>query len=196
MTPPRGFTLLEILVSIVVTTVVALLVYGIADTAFTTRVRLDDRRSVLQTERAMRVVLHEALRNARPAARARDEAFVLEDARDARGRPADRLAFVAMGGFPPLTDESQWLVRLEPTAAGVALSALPLGVRGARPQTLGHVAGATGVDVRVRELGSPHWHDRWSFVSIVPAAVEVTFTTDSAVVGVPLRVALPSGGVE
>jgi len=195
MTQPRGFTLLEILVSIVVTSVVALLVYGVADAAFTTRARLDERRLTLQTERAVRLVLDEALRNARPALRAGDQAFVLEDARDAHGRPADRLTFVATGGFPPLTDESQWVIRLEPTEGGVALSARPLGVRGARLRALGRVSGATGVDVRVREQGIPEWRNTWSFLSIVPAAVEVTFTSDSGVVGVPVRVALPLGRV-
>ena len=35
----------------------------------------------------------------------------------------------------------------------------------------------------------------WSFLSIVPAAVEVTFTSDSGIVGVPVRVALPLGDV-
>ena len=101
MNPRRGFTLLEILVSIVVTSVVALLVYGVADAAFTTRARLDERRLTLQAERAVRLILDEALRNARPALRAGDQTFVLDDARDAHGRPADRLTFVATGGFPP-----------------------------------------------------------------------------------------------
>jgi len=196
MTPRRGFTLLEILVSIVVTSVVALLVYGVADAAFTTRARLDERRLALQTERAVRLILHEALRNARPALRAGDQAFVLEDVRDARGRPADRVTFVATGGFPPLTDESQWVVRVEVTADGVVLSARPLGVRGARPRALGRIEGATGVDVRVRQHGSVDWLGTWTFVSIVPAAVEMTFTSDSGIVGVPVRVALPLGGVE
>lgn len=195
MSPRRGFTLLEILVAIVVTSVVALLVYGVADAAFTTRARLDEQRLTLQTERAVRLVLDEALRNARPALRAGDQAFVLDDARDARGRPADRLTFVATGGFPPLTDDSQWVVRVEPTEQGALLSARPLGVRDATSRTLGYVAGATGIDVRVREQGSPDWRSTWTFLSIVPAAVEVTFTSDSGIVGVPLRVALPLGGV-
>lgn len=196
MNPRRGFTLIEILLSIVITGVVVLLVYGVADAAFTTRTRLDERRLALQTERAVRVILHEALRNAQPALRSGDQAFVLEDARDSRGRPADRLTFVATGGFPPLTDESRWVVRVEPTNDGVIVSARPLGVRGATARALGRVAGATGIDVRVREQGNPEWRREWSFLSIVPAAVEVTFSTDSAVVGVPVRVALPMGGIE
>lgn len=196
MSERRGFTLLEMIVAIVVTSVVALLVYGVADASFTTRARLDERRHALQTERGMRLILNEALRNARPAVRPGDQAFVLDDARDARGRPADRLTFVATGGFPPLTDESQWVVRLEPTADGVTLSALPLGVRGAHARLLGRLAGTTGVDVRVRDAGSSEWRSNWSFVSIVPAAVEVTFTSDAGVVGVPVRVALPLGAVE
>jgi len=190
----RGFTLLELLVSIVVTSVVALLVYGAADAGFTTRGRLDRQRRELQTGRAVRALLHEALRNARPATRADDGAFVLEDRRDARGRPADRLTFVASGGFPPLTDDSQWTVSVELGDSGVTISAEPRGVRGARSRQLARVAGATGVNVRVREMNGSAWAERWEYLSIVPAGVEVTFTSDSGVIGVPLRVALPLGG--
>ena len=164
MSPRRGFTLLEILVAIVVTSVVALLVYGVADAAFTTRGRLDERRLALQTERAVRLILHEALRNARPAQRPGDQAFVLEDARDARGRPADRLTFVATGGFPPLTDESQWVVRVELTGEGVVLSARPLGVRDARPAPRGSTFGCERREARTggaRGASSPSCPRRW-----------------------------------
>lgn len=190
----RGFTLLELLVSIVVTSVVALLVYGAANSGFETRERLLRQHGALQTERAARLVLLEALRNARPATRPGAQAFVVEDRRDARGRPADRMRFVATGGFPPLTDDAQWLVQLAPDSAGIALLALPLGVRGATPRTLGRVPGATGVDVRVRTLDGTGWAAQWSLLSLVPSAVEVTFTADSGPAPLPLRVALPLGG--
>lgn len=192
----RGFTLLELLVSIVVTSVVALLVYGAAGSGFETRERLERQHRGLQTERATRLVLLEALRNARPATRPGAQAFVVEDRRDARGRSADRLRFVATGGFPPLTEDAQWLVQLAPDSAGVALLALPLGVRGAVPRTLGRVPGATGVDVRVRALNGGGWAAEWSFLSLVPSAIEVTFTSDSGRAPLPLRVALPLGGAQ
>lgn len=194
MTSPRAFTLLELLVAIVLTSVVALLVYGSADAGLSTQTRLDERLRALQTERAMRVVLHDALRNARPALRAGDRPFVLEDRRDARGRPADRLSFIATGGFPPLTDESQWLVQIEPADSGIAVFALPIGVRAAGRRLLGRIPGASGVDVRVLSREDAVWRDGWSYLSIVPAAVALTFTSDSGVVGIPLRVALPLGG--
>lgn len=193
MTRP-AFTLVELLVSIVVTSVVALLVYGAAESGFSTRARLEREHRALQGSRATRLVLQEALRNAHPAARPGAPAFVVEDRRDARGRPADRLRFVAGGGFPPLTEDAEWLVQLAPDTAGVVLSALPLGVRGAPVRTLGRFPGATGVDVRVRALSSDEWTDRWAYVSVVPAGVEVTFTSDSGLAGLPIHVALPLGG--
>src|SRR5918999_5018030 len=123
-----AFALMELLVAIVVAGIVALLVYGAAGAAIATQERLTARRAAAQTERAMRAVLTDALRNARSSTRFGETVLVIEDGATPAGRPADRLSFVTSGGTPPLTDEVDWRVVFESTADGVTLTGVPLGM--------------------------------------------------------------------
>src|ERR687895_232369 len=83
-----AFTLMELLVAIVVAGIVALLVYGAAGAAIATQERLTARRAAAQTERAMRAVLTDALRNARSSTRFGETTLVIEDGATPAGRPA------------------------------------------------------------------------------------------------------------
>lgn len=189
-----GFTILELLVAITLAGVVAVLVYGAAGAGIETGRRLEESRRVLQRARAMRVTLEDALRNARPALRLGDTAFVLEDLQDMSGRPVDRLSFITAGGLPPLAAEGDWFVILAPTPEGLRLSAAPAGVRDATP-VVALLPGVTGLEVRVQGLGAAApWSGRWSFRSVVPRAVELTYWDDGGPLGLPLLVALPLGG--
>lgn len=189
----RGFTLLELLVALALAGVVALLVYGAAQAAFDAEARLARERRALQAERAMRTLLEDALRNARSAPRPGDPAFILETGTSARGGPEDRLTFVTRGGFPPLTADADWRVTVEATPAGLAVSAVPLGVR-APPRIAGLVAGVTGLEVRVQAAGGGAWTGAWPTLAALPRAVRLTFWADTARAGLPLVVALPVGG--
>ena len=196
MTRPRGFTLIELSVALAITGLVALLVYATADAGYDTKRRLDLSRRSLQSARAMRILLQDALRNARPAARIGDTVFTLEKRQGPDGEPADRLSFVTAGGLAPLARGRDWLVRVEPSSGGVAFSALPLdGSRGGR--FVGRLEGVTGLRVRVKQPGlDTAWVDRWALPSSVPRAVELTYWTAAGPVGLPLLVALPLGGVQ
>ncbi len=188
----RGFTLLELMVAIVLATVVALLVYGTARAAFDTEARLAASRRDWQAQRAMRTLLEDALRNARPALRPGDPAFQLQ-ALGSGGVPRDRLTFVTRGGFPPLTGDADWQVTVEATPAGLSVIAVPLGVR-APARVAGVLPGVTGVEIRVQSPGGGPWNRQWGLPAAFPRAVLLTFWSDSAAVGAPLRVALPLGG--
>jgi general secretion pathway protein J len=191
MSRPSGFTLLELLVAILLTSVVALLVYGIAQAGLDTETHLVSSTRSVQSARAMRTLLEEALRNVRPALNPGDPAFILESRTTKQGRPLDQLSFVTAGSLPPLTTEADWAVTVEATAAGLALSATPLGVRS--PQQVTSVQpGITGLRVRVQVPGDESdWIDTWALRTLLPRAVELTFWSDSGPSRLPLRVLLP-----
>ncbi|NIR44007.1 MAG: prepilin-type N-terminal cleavage/methylation domain-containing protein [Gemmatimonadetes bacterium] len=195
MTRRAGFTLIELLVAIVLTGVVAVLVYGAADAGVETRRRLEERGHEMRATRAWRATLEDALRNVRPAPNYNDSAFVLMPATDGGGRPRDRLWFVTAGGLPPLTDDSDWEVIVEPTPRGLSLLAHPAGVR-APPRRLIGPPQVTGLDVRVLSgvAGARVWLETWDSPRRVPSAIELTYWTDDGPAGPPLLLQLPLGG--
>ena len=191
----RAFTLLELLVAIVLTSVVALVVYSVMEAAVRTRERLSAASQSQQAIRAMRATLEDALRNARPSSRRGEPALVLDDRQDARGRPVDRLRFSTVGLLPPLTPGEDWMVTVEPTPAGLTLIAVPSGVRTPRSLVLGPLPGVTGFDVTVRQQRSDSASKaRWSGGPALPHAIALTYWSDAGPVGTPLRVTLPLGG--
>ncbi len=188
-----GFTLLELLVAIVLVGVVALLVYGIAGVAAGTQERVAQKQRALQSANALRATIHDALRNARPARRVGDTAFVLESRNDAGGRPVDRLSFITAGGLPPLTADADWEVTLEPSPRGLVMMAVPVGVVAPRRVIVGP-SDITGLDVQVQEVTRDRrWADRWRFPALVPRAIALTYWTDAGPAGPPVVLALPLG---
>jgi prepilin-type N-terminal cleavage/methylation domain-containing protein len=190
-----GFTLIEVLVSIVLTGVVSLLVYGVAQGARDTVARIADDRHALQSAVAMRFLLQGALAAAQTSFGRADTVFVLENRVSARNLPQDRLTFVASGDFPPLSPGADWIVTLEPTPAGLRFVGAPRGYR-TPSRVLALLPGVTGLAIRVL-VGQkePAWSQEWSFPTALPRAVELTYWTVSGPVGVPLKVSLALGQV-
>jgi hypothetical protein len=185
---------LELLVAVVLAGVVALLVYGAASAGADVHERLWAKRDALQSARAMRIAIVDALRNARPALAYGDTVFALEDRTDPSGRPADRLSFVAAGALPPLTADADWAVTIEPTPEGLVLTAVPLGFA-EPPRAIARLVGVTGLDVRVLLPGpGQSWADRWVQRTKLPRAVELTYWADTGMAGSPVRLVLPAGG--
>ena len=206
MTMRRGFTLLELLVALVLTSVVALLVYGSAQAGAEAQQRLRDNELSLQRARALRATLQDALRNVRPVTRVGESTLVVARGVDARGRPRDRLSFITAGGLPPLAG-SDWEVTLQPTRRGLELFAAALDVR-APARVLGPIPGVTGLRVRLVRAdsdsasvkaappgGNPTEGGAIPDQTILPRAVEITYWSDSGAVGSPLRMAIPMGEV-
>lgn len=189
----HGFTLLELLVAITLAGVVALLVYGTADAGRQTQQRLAERRRAVQTTRAFRSTVEDALRNTRPTRVYGDTAFWLEARRDSRNRPMDRLWFVTAGSMPPLTPDADWEVSIEPAPDGVVMTATPVGIA-APTRVVVRYPDATGLEIRVLDFGSPPvWTNRWRFPSFVPAAIELTYWGIEGPISAPVRLALPLG---
>ena len=192
-----GFTLLELLLAIVVTSLVAMLVYGTVQVGLDARERVAVRLATEQSRRAARLVLVDALRNASPPSFLGDSVFTLEDRRDAAGRPAARLSFRTAGGLPPLTPDSDWLLTLEATDSGATLSARPAGTR-LSPRLVAHLGDVVGVEVNAQRQGGPNagWTRDWHNRASLPAAVSVTFWTRGGPVEPALLVPLPNGGAQ
>ena len=106
----RAFTLLELIVSISVAGIIALLVYGSASAGLDTRDALDRYRAGAEAEMRARLLLSDALRHATDEVDAGSVAFGLADATDARGLPIDQLTFATRGIAPPLGASARWMV--------------------------------------------------------------------------------------
>jgi len=184
VTRASGFTLLEVMVAIVLTSLAVLLAYGAARGSYDAHARLSADLRALQQARALRELLQDALRSARAPQRPGDPLFTLH---------AGRLSFVTAGGGPPLDPDYDWLLTIEPGADGLDLSATPVGRAPATPVTI-RVPGVTRWDVRVRAAGASQWLEEWPMTSVLPREVAITLWHDSTPVGLPLHLRVVAGG--
>ena len=186
----RGFTLLELIVSIAVTGIIALLVYGSASAGFDTRDALARHRATTEAELETRVFLVDALRHASDDANPGTPAFELIDAVDPQGLPSDELTFVTRGVVPPLGASVLWRVTLVPSSGGLLVSAIPadrMSRDGSNPTNAAVLRAAGGMDVEVMSLADRAWSSAWPSTGQLPAAVRITFYDAAGrVVGAPL----------
>jgi prepilin-type N-terminal cleavage/methylation domain-containing protein len=170
-----GFTLLELVVAIVVTGVVALLAYATLQAGLDTSERAGRAQTAISTRAVARSLLVDALRHLpEGGGAAMDEAlFVLEDRASVTGAAADALTFLTHGvGLAPGTSGT-WMVTLAPTDRDVRLLAAPLDSDEGAPLEL-TFAGARGLDAHVlARTAETEWLDRWDVVGRVPAAVRI-----------------------
>lgn len=192
MTRRGGFTLIELIVAITLTGVVALLVYGAASAGIDTERRVRARDAAGRAERAWRAVVDDALRNLRTASQYGRPTLELASGTDALGRPADRLRFVTAGGLAPLTPDADWDVTLESTPDGLAMTAVPIGVD-APARRVPAPPGMTGLDVQVVVSADQGRLDRWPGYPFLPRAVAVTYWRNGAPAGPTTLVAIPQG---
>lgn len=175
-----GFTLVEVLVAIVLTGLVALVAYGAAHLSIDTRARLGADLRAVQDARALRELLQDALRNARPPQAPQDPKFTLE---------ADRLSFVAAGAGPPLDAEHDWLVTIGPDSGGLELVATSVG-RAPATRIAFHLPGVTRWEVRVLAPGGSEWLAEWPPSLVMPRAVAVMLWQGAEPAGPRLQVPL------
>jgi prepilin-type N-terminal cleavage/methylation domain-containing protein len=184
----RAFTLLELIVSITVAGIIALLAYASASAGFDTRAAIARHRATSEAELRVRGVLLDALRHASDEGDAGYLAFELVDATDGRGLPLDRLTFLTRGILPPLGASALWMVTLSPSPAGLELRAAP-GGGPENPHVTARLEGVRGVDIQVMSLADRTWATAWPSPAQLPAAVQLTFyDAAGAPVGAPLVV--------
>jgi prepilin-type N-terminal cleavage/methylation domain-containing protein len=189
-----GFTLVELMVGLVITSVVALLVYGAIGTAADTQARLADGRTAVRGEMAWRVLVADAVRGIRSGREYEEPTFLLQDGVDADGRPADRLVIITSGSTPPLAPGTDWRLSLAVGREGLVAEATPVGWRVGAPRTVWGPEELTGLEVEALASGSAGWMASWTPGAILPHALRITFWTAEGPSGAPLVVALPLGG--
>lgn len=186
----RAFTLLELIVSIAVGGIIALLAYGSASAGFDTRDVLARYRATSEAALRARSLLADALRHASDEADAGAAAFQLLDASDTRGLPTDQLTFLTRGIAPPLGASALWFVTIAPSARGLLIRATPAFSTGDAPISA-VLDGVRGLDVQVMSLADRSWTTAWPSTNQLPAAVQLTFYDASgAFAGPPLVVRL------
>jgi prepilin-type N-terminal cleavage/methylation domain-containing protein len=184
----RAFTLLELIVSIVVTGVIALLAYATASAGFDTRDALDRHRTTADAELRVRAMISDALRHASDDADSGFVAFGLVAGTDSRGLPTDRVTFLTRGALPPLGASGLWAMTIEPSATGLIVSASPARER-ANTQVVARVAEIHGLDVQVASLANHAWSAEWTSPAQLPGAVQLVFyNAAGGIVGSPLVV--------
>jgi general secretion pathway protein J len=169
----RAFTLLELLVAITVTGIVAVLAYGSAQAGFDTDQRLARVRETSEAEAQFRALVSDALRHPVEATAVDEALLTLVDAVDSTGTPADRLRFLSRGIVPPLGTSTPWEVTLAPADDGLRFVARPLG--DGAPPIRATLRSVRGLDVRVLPRATEEWSPAWSSSGRMPAAVELSF---------------------
>jgi prepilin-type N-terminal cleavage/methylation domain-containing protein len=194
--PRRGFTLFELMVAIVVTSVVVLLAYGTLQAGLDADVRLGAHRATVAAEVQLRAMLVDALRH--PADAPQDGAVAFEVRRGvtATGLSADTLRFFSRGVVTPLGTSEPWDVVLAPAADGVRFIASPLGAA-TRAAVVAAVSEVRGVRVRTLAQASTggEWIDGWTGDRGFPDAVEISFADSAGRVTGPPLVVKVGGGV-
>lgn len=191
----RAFTLLELIVSIAVAGIIALLVYASASAGFDTRDALARHRSTNEAELRVRAMVADALRHASDEADAGTAAFDLVDATDPRGLPLDQLTFLTRGVLPPLGGSPRWSMTLAPTARGLLVRTTPVENAGGGAVTA-LLDQVRGLDVQVMSLLDRSWRSAWPSSGQLPAAVQLTlYDAAGAPVGAPVVVRLGLEGV-
>ncbi len=172
-----GFTLIELMVALVVTGVVALLAYATAHAGLETNERLDRHRGSAETQVIVRALLIGALRHLPEGGGAAmdDVLFSLDDRTSAAGLPSDRVEFLSRGLGPSGGTSAMWAVSLAPEDDGVRLRAAPIQPGSMLPLDA-LLPDVRGLDVRVLSRGADGtWTDRWDQPGRTPAAVAIEF---------------------
>jgi prepilin-type N-terminal cleavage/methylation domain-containing protein len=174
---PAGFTLLEVMVAIVLTSLVALMAYASARVSVESAAVIRSGLVSVQSDRAARQVLLDLLHNVRPSRGRGDTSFALS---------GDTLTFTAAGA-PPLDPEYDWLVAVRPDEEGLALVARSVG-RGPASRRTVRLPRITRWQVRALPPHGREWTETWAPGALLPGGVGITFWSGERQLGSPLTI--------
>lgn len=184
MTARRGFTLLEVMVALLVTSLVVGLGYATLASAMDTQSRTADVRRAATTRAAAQALLGDALRHAVEGEAPGAQGWQVT--RDASGGVA-QWSFVTRGLVPPLGASGRWQVRVTATDARVRIAAVSLDEPAA--PLFFDVPDVAGLSVAFRAIGEDAWRDTWDDRTRLPQGMVVTWRDGSdRAIGAPLVV--------
>jgi prepilin-type N-terminal cleavage/methylation domain-containing protein len=180
MRRPTGFTLLEVMVAIVITGVVALLAYGTASAGFDTRDRLKEYQVTTGAEIIVRAFLLDALRHPpeQGGIAMNDTLFWIEDEITSEGLPADAVLFLSRGVASPLGASNTWAVELSVSTSGLRLYASPISHDDHHEPITMLIPEVQGLNIEVLDRSTDtEWQQSWDAPGRVPAAVRLDFVS-------------------
>lgn len=167
-----GFTLIEVMIALVVSGLVASLAYAAAQAGFDTDARVASYRDGLARDGVVRGILSDALRHQVDGVRGGAGVFSLLDRVDAEGRDADSLSIVTRGVESPMGASATW--RLDAWREGntfrIAGASLE-GDAGITPPFVMSLDDVTAFDVRALGRGlAARWRADWPDADQAPDA--------------------------
>jgi prepilin-type N-terminal cleavage/methylation domain-containing protein len=172
-----GFTLLEVMVAIVLTSVVAMMAFASARVSVEAASIIQGKLGSVRSDRAARQTLLDLLHNVRPPRARGDTSFALA---------GDTLTFTAAGAAP-LDPEYDWLIAVRPGDDGLSIDARTLG-RGPAARAELRLPRVTRWQVRVLPPRGKEWRDQWVPSPLLPSAVAITLWNHDTVLGPPLTI--------
>lgn len=175
--PRAGFTLLEVMIAVVLTSVVAMMAFASARVSVEAASIIQGKLTSVRSDRAVRQTLLDLLHNVRPPRGRGDTSFALA---------GDTLTFTAAGA-PPLDPEYDWLVAVHQGDSGLSIAARTVG-RGPAARAELRLPRVTRWQVRVLPPRGTEWRDGWVPSPILPSAVAISLWNGETPLGPPLTV--------
>jgi prepilin-type N-terminal cleavage/methylation domain-containing protein len=169
-----GFTLIEVMIALVVSSVVVLLAYATLRAGVDVEQRVTRAHESAVTMVSLRTLLADALRHATMADPS--DPGALRSPVDGQGRMS-RLVFTTRGITAPLGGSPAWQVQLTADGEGVLLQATPTAV-GQTPLSV-RAAGPVALGIRFLGADDRGWRRAWEDPTRLPVAFEVRFLTAS-----------------
>jgi prepilin-type N-terminal cleavage/methylation domain-containing protein len=166
----RGFTLIEVMLALVISSVVVTLGYSTLQAGMDVEGRIARARERDQYMTAMRAMLGDALRHAVTGDASPAQRLHTESGADGH---TTLLSFVSRGIVAPHGGTAPWFVTLSTDTAGVTFVARAVD-GGAVPLQM-QVSNARALAVRFKAREDLDWQPTWDDAARLPLAIEVRF---------------------
>ncbi|MCC6769871.1 MAG: prepilin-type N-terminal cleavage/methylation domain-containing protein [Gemmatimonadaceae bacterium] len=171
----RGFTLIEVMVSLVITGLVTTLAYAALQAGFDADQRLAAHRAGAGRQAVVRALLADVLRHEVEGVRGGDEVFALIDRVRADGAAADSLRVTTRGVVAPLGASAPWTVAIWLSADTLRIEGQPLAHESTTPPLSMRLPGVTALDVSALGRGlAAAWMSSWPEADVSPDAFAIS----------------------
>jgi prepilin-type N-terminal cleavage/methylation domain-containing protein len=171
----RGFTLIEIMVALVISGLVASLAYATLQAGIDTSDRLTSRRATSDALASTHALVAAAVRHVVPGVAGGPVTFAVVRRTGATGHVLDSVTFLTRGIIEPYGTSSPWRSTLWISRDTLHFRAAPL--TAGSPPVEARVPGIVALSVRALGRGAfADWQEEWSDTGATPVAVALTYT--------------------